>query len=80
MTASETRGYVPFRPDKDGPLELDGILCYHIASRCSSQGPGGVQDNGPRHLHDRGEVIGAEEEHIVVGGGTDVDPGGFPCP
>ena len=52
--------YVPPRPENDGPRELDGILCHHRTSRCSTLGSGLVQDGVPCRISKGGNTKIAE--------------------
>ena len=78
--ASKTGRSGPPGPDKDGPWELDGVLCYHRTSSRSVQGTEGVYDGIPRQIYVRGEVRGDGAKRNVVDRGTGGDPGGCLCP
>ena len=58
----ETGGTGPPRPEKNGPWELDGVLCYHRRSCHSAQRPEGFTNGGSFCLPLRGESRGVEAE------------------
>ena len=68
------------RPDENGPLNLDSVLCHDRTPRCRSQAPRGVLEIWPLDLLPIGESGGVETDRSEGRGGTGRYPIRGPIP
>ena len=74
--ASETGGSCHPIPNKNGPRELDSVMCNHRTSPRSAQGTVGIPNGWSLRLPTRGKSGGVEAERPAVWWGPGGDPSG----